>query len=371
MVNGEPGDAGSQEDEIDRKLRELTAEISTASRIHEPSAAERARAAAKREKRLPRSPRRRRGERGERGRRGGLLVSSAVVIAVLAAAGAITWSHFHSSPSALDDTQPVRNGPVPSSSVSSVVSPSPYVAAGPPADPFAGTPADHWAVGVAGIVVPPARSHGEFTAAQVQAAYQDTRKILIAQNLDWPTLRGGAPTTFADLLTSQQRGDFISGLDKIGLDKQGITTSTRIWVTSFAPGTTSFVTTAVKVYGSMSAGETVSSGRTALRVQVDYLFVYAVEPPGHPDDWMRIVAHDYGDVYFAQWDDPGGLLEPWVETGISAAGGQCAMSDGYVHPAYPNGARSGVQPSGPPVNPYSTAPPSTSSTYVCRATTGT
>jgi hypothetical protein len=361
MANGAPGDAANHDDEIDRKLRELTAEISAGSRIHEPSAAERARAAAKREKRPPRPPRR---------RRGGLLTVGVIIIALLGGGGAVTWSHFHSSPSALDDTRPVRNGPVPSSSASAVSS-SPSVAAGPPADPFSGTPADHWADGAAGIVMPSARSHGEFTAAQVQAAYQDTRKILIAGNLDWPTLRGGAPTAFADLLTSQQRAFFTDGLDKIGLDKQGFPLSTRDWVMSFAPHTTSFITTAVKVHGSMNAGETVFSGRTALRVQVDYLFVYAIEPPGDPDDWMRIVAQDYGDVYFAQWDDPGGALEPWVSFGISPAGGQCGMSDGYVHPAYPNGARSKVPVSGPTLNPYSAAPPPTSSTYVCHPTTGT
>jgi hypothetical protein len=359
MVDGEPGDAGNQDDEIDRRLRELTTEISAASRIREPSAAERARAAAK--------PKQRRGSRQRRGS-GGLLVSGVIAIALLAVGGAITWSHFQSSPSALNDTQPVRNGPVPSSSVSVA---SPYVAVGPPADPFTGTPADHWADGAAGIVVPSARSHGEFTAAQVQAAYQDTRKILIAGNLDWPTLRGGSPTAFADLLTSRQRGDFIKGLDKIGLDKQGFPLSTRDWVMSFAPRTTSFVTTVVKVHGSMSAGETVLAGRTALRVQVDYLFVYVIEPPGRPADWMRIVTQDYGDVYFAQWDDPSGPLEPWVEIGISPAGGLCGMSDGYVHPAYPTGARSKVQPSGSTLNPYSAAPPPTSSTYVCHPTTGT
>jgi hypothetical protein len=359
MADGESGDASNRDDEIDRKLRELTAEISGTSRIHEPSAAERARAAAKREKRPPRRL------------RGGLLTAWVIVIAVLAAAGAATWYHFRSSPSALDDTRPIRNGPVPSSSVSAVSS-SPYVAAGPPADPFTGTPADHWADGAAGIVVPSARSHGEFTAAQVQAAYQDTRKILIAGNLDWPTLHGGAPTAFAGLLTSQQRSYFIKGLDKIGLDSHGFPLSTRGWVTSFAPGTTDFITTVVKVHGSMSAGETVFSGRTALRVKVDYLFVYAIEPPGNPDDWMRIVVQDYDTWDFAQWDDPGGPLEPWaVQAGGSTAGGQCGMTDGYVHPAYPNGARSGVQPSGAAVNPYSTAPPPTSSTYVCHPTTGT
>jgi hypothetical protein len=356
MADGDPGDASGQDDEIDRRLRELTAEISSASRIHEPSAAERARAAAKRQKR----PRR---------RRGSLLTAWGIVIVVLAAAGAATWFHFHSSSRALNDTQPVRNGPVPpSSSASASAASPPSVTAGPPADPFAGTRAVNWANGAAGIVVPSASPHGEFTAAQVKAAYQYTRNILIAENLNWPTLDGGAPNAFADLLTAQQRDDFDKGLDKIGLDKQGSPLSTRAWVTSFAPGTTSFVTTTVKVNGTMSAGETVLFGRKALRVKVDYLFVYAVEPPGHPDDWMRIVVQDYDTLDFAQWFNPGGSLEPWLTSaGGSTAGGQCGMTDGYVHPAYPNGARSGVQPSGAPVDPYLQTP----SFSGCRATTGT
>lgn len=156
------------------------------------------------------------------------------------------------------------------------------------------------------------------------------------------------------------------------MDKKGFALGTRGWVTSFAPGTTRFVTTVVKVHGSMSAGETVSSGRTVLRVKADYLFVYAIEPPGHPEDWMRIVVQDADILDFAQWDDPGGLLEPWaLSVGGSTAGGQCGMPDGYVHPAYPNGARTGVRPSGPPIDPYAPAPSPTSTSYVCQATTGT
>jgi hypothetical protein len=30
------------------------------------------------------------------------------------------------------------------------------------------------------------------------------------------------------------------------------------------------------------------------------LFTYAVEPLGHRADWARVVAHDYGSVYFAE-----------------------------------------------------------------------
>lgn len=57
------------------------------------------------------------------------------------------------------------------------------------------------------------------------------------------------------------------------------------------------------------------------RVSFDYLFVFAVEPPGNPADWERIVQQQYGDVDFAQWDDPGGPLEPWIfDNGFGTAG---------------------------------------------------
>jgi hypothetical protein len=353
-MQGESGNRENHDDDaIERRLRELHAEVTDATRR---SAQKKAKEEAKEEKRQRRSA---------NGRPRAVPV---IAVALLAVVGLITW-RLSSSSSALNDTNPVHNGAVPTGSPTAVV--APVIQAGPPADAFAGTPADHWADGSAGIVPPAAKPSGQFTAAQVAAAMQITRKLLIAGNLDETTLNGGAPTAFADLLTPQQRTDFISHLDKVGLDKDGYTTSSRAWVMSFAPATVSFVTNVVKVHGSMNAGMATYSGRTALRIAVDYLFVYAIEPPGHPGDWMRVVARDYGDVYFAQWYDPGGPIEPWVDTGISPAGGQCGMTDGYVHPAYPNGARSTVQPSGVPVNPYSATPPPTSGAGICRKTTGT
>jgi hypothetical protein len=151
------------------------------------------------------------------------------------------WHQESSSgPGGPNDTQVVTNGAVPRTSAPATSSPSvavtPY--SGPPADPFGGTPADHWADGAAGITIPAAAPHGPFTASEVAAAYATTRRLLIAQDLDQTTLRGGAPTAFADVLTTQQRAQFTAGLDKIGLDKQGYELSTRTWVASFATSTT-------------------------------------------------------------------------------------------------------------------------------------
>jgi hypothetical protein len=348
---------------MDRRLRELTEEIPGAARIREPSAAEREKAARKR-------PARR--------HRGGRAVGWSVTAVVLAGAALFAWhQESRSGLGGPNDTQVVTNGPVPrtsapatSASPTSTQSPGARLLAGPPADPFAGTPADHWGDGAAGITLPAAVSHGPFTASEVAAAYATTRKLLTEQNLDQTTLLGGSPTAFADVLTTQQRAQFIAGLDKIGLSKQGYPLSTRSWVASFAPGTTTLIGTVIKVHGTMSARSATDKGRTVLDINVDYLFAYAVEPPHAPTDWMRIVGQVSGYLEFNNWQDPGGPIQPWDVTAYpSEAGARCGMTDGYDHPDYPGGPRLKVQPTGAPIDPYSmNNPPATG---VCQKTTGT
>jgi hypothetical protein len=241
---------------------------------------------------------------------------------------------------------------------------------GSAADPFFGSPSLNWADGAAGITIPAARAHGPYTAAQVNSAFETTRQLLIAGNLDWVTLRGGNPTAFADLLTKQERAEFLAGLHTTALNRDGSEQNTRTWVTSFVLGTR-FVTTIIKVRGTMSAGTATDSGSEVLRIKLDFLFVYAVEPAGNPLDWMRIVQQRYGSVDFTQWDDPGGALEPWFSVTGGAAGALCGERDGYIHPDYPQGPPPSVQPSGTPEDPYSLATPSATGGNDCQATTGT
>ena len=93
-----------------------------------------------------------------------------------------------------------------------------------PADPFAGIQAASWADGESGIVIPSARPVGNFTVAQVKGAYEATRRLLIAANLDEQILLGGAPTTFAGLLTKQQRDEFLAG-HPVGARRQPVLVS--------------------------------------------------------------------------------------------------------------------------------------------------
>jgi hypothetical protein len=376
------GGSSPVDDEMDRRLRELTEGMSGASRIREPSAAEREKAGKKRTKALAREAKTRaRASRSEarrskgRGwqsppsgsrRRGGQAVAWSVAVVVIAGAALFAW-HHESGVGGPDDTQVVKNGALPQTSADA---PAAKPLSGPPADPFSGTPADHWADGAAGITIPAAVSHGPFTASEVAAAYATTRRLLIAQNLDQTTLLGGAPTAFADVLRQQQRTEFIAGLDKIGLTKQGYAQSTRIWVASFAPGTTALIGTVIKVHGTMSAHSAVEKGSSLLDIDVNYRFVYAVEPPHAPADWMRVVGQVTGYIEFDNWQDAGGPLQPWDVSAFPAeAGTRCAMTDGFGHPDYPGGPLDKVQPAGAPINPYSMDIPA--ATGGCRRTTGT
>jgi uncharacterized protein YjeT (DUF2065 family) len=305
-----------------------------------------------------------------------VLAAIALAAVVVIGGGVLAFVHFapqswrQQVTALVKSSASARSSPTATPAVKLTIQPlSPVDTDGPPSDPFSGTPAEHWADGAAGITIPAARAHGPYSAAQVRSAYKMTRKLLIAGNLDWPTLRGGAPKAFEDLLISQQRTYFLSRLHTTKLDKNGAVENSREWITTFAPGSTRFVTSVVKVRGTMKAGTATDSGSTVLRIKFDYLFVYVVEPPGNPAGWMRIVQQRSGTVDFARWDAQGSSLEPWYQVAGLTAGGRCDTHDGYVHPDYPAGPPSTVQPSGKPVDPYASA--STAPVRGCQATTGT
>jgi hypothetical protein len=366
------------EDEFDRALRELTEGPTRTARFHEPSATERAKAAAKRAEQARQQAKLTRATRRQfRRRQAGKAVAWTAAIVLVAGGVAFGWRHFGDvTKGSPNDTGLVSNGPVtasvPASSAGGALSGGIPADGGPPADPFAGTKAAHWANGAAGIVLPVPEPTRSFTAAQVDAAYETTRNLLLAQNLDRTTLLGGDPTAFANLLDPKQRAQFAAGLNKVGLAKDGAPLSSRAWVASFAPGTTVLVGSVTKVHGTMSAREATDQGSEVLDIDVNYRFAYAVEPPRAPQDWMRIVGQVHGYIQFTNWDSSNGSLLPWVSSAVPAeAGGRCAMADGYIHPNYPNGPAEKVQPGGKPIDPYSMTVPKVDKNSSCTATTGT
>jgi hypothetical protein len=223
-------------------------------------------------------------------------------------------------------------------------------------DPFAGSAAAIFADGAAGIVPPYALPVGPYTSAQVASAYATVKELLVAANLNLPTLYGAKPTAFGSLLISQQRSWFYEHLTKPIRPKNGQPWLTRTWVTSFAPGT-QLVGSVIKVDGApMTAKVVTVNHHPALQILANYLFVYAVQEQGQPDSRLRVVAHEFATVQFAQWYDPGGSLQPWIyDFGASYADAQCGTTDGFVHPAFPLVGPGKVRPSGAPINPYNLA----------------
>jgi hypothetical protein len=358
MPDATNGQGSASADEFDRELRELTEGTAGMPLFIEPSAAERARSATVRvsESAMPE----------------GRLARVVVAVVVLLAGVMVVWFGYTRSAGSADGAPPAApvSGPSASPELMGTISPIDLFNL-PPQDPFIRSPADHWADGAAGIVAPAARPVGTFTAAQVAAAYRMTRALLIAANLERRTLLGGAPTAFARLLTPRQRAMFLAGLDKTGVDKAGNPLSTRTWVASFAPGSAELIGTVVKVHGGMSARAVGKSGTVVLAIEVNYLFTYAVEPPGNPTAWMRVVDHEYGSIDFARWDDPRGSLEPWDQATIGAAGVQCGTGDGYIHPDYPSYRSIDTRPAGPLINAYSSATGTPGRGTACGRTMGT
>lgn len=224
--------------------------------------------------------------------------------------------------------------------------------------PFVGSPAEWFADGSDGIVPPIAHPLEGYTAAQVSFAYGMTKRLLVAANLDFPTLLGGAPLAFSRLLTPRQRSYFAQNLTRTGVAPNGGARSTRAWVTSFSPGSLVFVGNVIKVRGSMTAVTANDGGRPVLRIHTDYMFVYPVQRAAQPATRTLIVIQATANADFARWTSPGGPSQAWwfpVSRGVTT-GARCDASDGFVDPSFASSAPGQGRPTGAPADPYRLSP---------------
>ncbi|MGI5195417.1 hypothetical protein ACQEVY_17505 [Streptomyces sp. CA-288835] len=217
--------------------------------------------------------------------------------------------------------------------------------------PFAGSPAERYADGEAGIVLPEAKPVGSFSKDQVGRALKQTKALLVDANIDRTTLLGGTPETVLGTLDPKQPGmlsDVRSWLRKP--DKQN---DPLLMFSRFDKDEVRLVGDVVKTRGRMSF-ERDEKGSVVIRA--DYTFVYALAP-ADPDstEVARVIARRVLETELADPTrfrlTPGKLVIARYDQDLANTG--CGIYDGYMHPRFDSVPTKGTtKPTGPKVDPY-------------------
>lgn len=137
--------------------------------------------------------------------------------------------------------------------------------------PFAGTPAEDFAEGAAGIVLPPAEPVGDFTAEQVTNALEQVRRALIAARLDHTMLIDHDPEPFIALLAPAQQPAVREAFDSTEFATFATLVAddaARIPAPPRVTGRVTYRTT------------TAERGLPVLEVKTNFVWVYALGTPG-------------------------------------------------------------------------------------------
>ncbi|MEU4325290.1 hypothetical protein [Nonomuraea dietziae] len=260
-------------------------------------------------------------------------VAAVAVVAVLIAAGGTVAGRLPDLLAAVEAALPTL-GPVPEET-------EPVAGSPEEVGPFEGSKAESYPNGAAGLVMPPAKAMHGLSKKDVAAALKRVKALMAASHLDVPTLMGGRPKAFADLLPPEERAWFRKNLDRTRGFAAKDDFNTRAWVHSFAPKTAELATPVVKVKGKTTLGRYSDAGRTGVKISMSYVFVYAVQRPGQPWTRHRVVSHHVGEAHVYRED---GELVVWVYNwntgGVTPA--RCDVDDSFVHPFYPDSPRDKV-----------------------------
>ncbi|MER5470544.1 hypothetical protein ABZX90_23980 [Streptomyces sp. NPDC002935] len=216
--------------------------------------------------------------------------------------------------------------------------------------PFAGSPAERWADGAAGIVVPKAAPVGSLTKEQVATALRQTKNLLVGANLDPATLRGERPEAAIGVLDPKQPRmvDDVNRLLRAPDKKHDpLTLFSR-----FDPDEARLVGDVVKTRGRITfkAGEDAS-----VAIHADYTFVYPVSPAGSEStEVTRTIVRRVLDVSFSDPRKfrvtPGKLTVRQYTENIGNSA--CDVYDGFLHPQFVSTTPTGAPPTGPTTDPY-------------------
>lgn len=293
-----------------------------------------------------------------------VLLAAALVVVSMNAKQVHDWA-FSKAPGTRADAAPASQGVAPALTTRPTAAPStPYAEQSPDLQhPFAGSPADRWPSGAAGIALPAARPVGVFPASTVAKDEQLVKDFLLAAYLDQQTIDGGYPQSVLDLLDSDQRG-WMSG----ALAHPSRRQDPSSWVSRFNPAV-AVPLADVRVQGVTSLG---SDGDHGLSIKADYIFVYAAHPAGTTLEIERSIARRTLTFRFAdpaRWQVQPGVVvisETKTETGDQ----RCDLNDGYLTPYFqlsspPSGTASAPAPSGSPIDPYDLSKPIPTSMAEC------
>lgn len=221
--------------------------------------------------------------------------------------------------------------------------------------PFAGSPAQNWADGAAGIVLPEATAVGSLSRARVEQALQQSRKLLIDANLAPATLRGERPAAALSVIEPRQK-DLLSLLNT-ALSKPDKEHDPLSMFSRFDPGEVRLAGDVVKTRGRMTfkAGDGAS-----VVVHADYTFVYPLVRVGGdaPREVARTIVRRVLDLEVSDPDTyavtPGRIAVKRYDRDVGNTA--CDVHDGFLHPGFrtagPADGPTGAAPSGPTSDPY-------------------
>ncbi|NEC91837.1 hypothetical protein [Streptomyces sp. SID12501] len=219
------------------------------------------------------------------------------------------------------------------------------------ARPFAGSPAEQYSDGAAGIVLPPAKAVGSLPKAQVQRALRQTRQLLIDANLDPATLRGERPEAVLKVIDPLQK-DFLGELNT-ALSRPD-EKHDPLWMFSrFDPAEVRLTGRVIKTRGRMTfeAGK-----RGTVVVHADYTFVYPlVQAHSGATEVARTIVRRVLDVELydpAKYQVTPGKISV-VRYDSALGNSDCDVVDGYLHPHFASDTDApGADPTGPTTDPY-------------------
>jgi hypothetical protein len=140
-----------------------------------------------------------------------------------------------------------------------------------PSGPFAGTPAEDYPAGAAGITLPPAKAVPGFSAVQVQAALTTLRSALIAGRLDHAMLVGHDTSALFDLLSMSSRNEMARWA------QSGDLGAVATWID---PAVRLNDREQPRVSGRVTYSSVVVSKVRTLRVTTNFIWVYAFDGGG-------------------------------------------------------------------------------------------